>query len=65
MYEGQFNSAGQPNGFGRFISEATLVQGFWQQGQIHGSALMIQNYFSAPTEQEKKGVCQLALHNPS
>lgn len=29
MYEGQFNSAGQPNGFGRFISEATLVQGFW------------------------------------
>lgn len=25
MYEGEFNSNGQPNGFGRFISESTLM----------------------------------------
>lgn len=29
MYEGEFASGGQPNGFGRFISESTLIQGFW------------------------------------
>ena len=29
MYEGEFNNNGQPNGFGRFISESTLVQGMW------------------------------------
>jgi hypothetical protein len=29
MYEGEFGQNGQPNGFGRFISESTLVQGFW------------------------------------
>ena len=41
MYEGEFNSDGQPNGFGRFISESTLVQGRWDDGQISGSATMI------------------------
>ena len=59
MYEGELNNNGQPNGFGRFISESTLVQGMWQAGQIHGTAEMIQNYFSQDSPQEKSGNCQI------
>tara|TARA_B110000285_G_C14749830_1_gene434663 strand:+ start:283 stop:408 length:126 start_codon:yes stop_codon:yes gene_type:complete len=41
MYEGEFNNDGQPNGFGRYISENVLVQGNWAGGKVHGTATMV------------------------
>ena len=63
MYEGEFNNRGQPNGFGRFISENVLIQGNWAGGKVHGTATMIQNYFAPENDQEKTGICLLASNN--
>jgi hypothetical protein len=36
MYEGQFWSNGQPNGYGRYIDGSSVYIGHWENGKPHG-----------------------------
>jgi len=43
MYEGQFWSNGQPNGYGRYIDANSIFVGRWSNGKPHGSGSLVMN----------------------
>ena len=43
MYEGEFWSGGQPNGYGRYIDASSIYVGNWMDGIPHGTGSFVIN----------------------